>query len=817
MAISNDWFIDYQNKLIVHATDTIAFNNGTDEILPGNTIGDSDTPTKTAVVVKVTVTGGSWLGDDAAGTLDIVYVTGDWAATDNIYVGTSKYAEANSDTTTKTTVYTARALYSHIQDTFDELVQMDDTIPMSAQTPTEFTMINGWFIDDESIKFISGGALATSGYTGDIQVLNLDGTYVECVNSDIGKNVEEGGTPRGALLAFNNTTQKWWIRYASTIADNAVMTIDGGIGAGDAFGASDSGEDLYANIYTLGTITTDPKPKTYVFQNGSALAEWWGRGDSLAHIDVLIKVKELDNFIDSGNITVFTRNFGDSYDHFPITLASGGRNAVPLATATDINNNTTGEVTLSYTPTSGTWTVGQFVRDIVTGAYGEILALGSNTLTVGNVILGTGGDFANTDGIQESSDGILNDGDGIAVLNDDPTAVVRGYSDIKIYFVNCTVPYDGGGPTAPTIGETITDVTANPDAIGILLSYTTTGGAWGDSNASGVLTIANWNGYGFSDGDQLNGSVTGADFATANGDETVTATTTKAFEQGVAYPYNVIVNCANRTMAQVYEWFKYVTREDANSTQINFQTMYRVAGSAVVQEDGEEYIAAQSTYSPVKASPFGTLAGGKLFAARGVWVENMATADRQNFQLIDANGSNRTPPNFITITVSSVISGDKVVVFRTSGGTVINKTQFASAAGNNAGDGTFEVATAIPSDTPNTGHIRVVDDSDTSINRESRYAYTSWTGTTFTLSGTTVLDRNYVETSDKAYVPYYDEVAGNTSVYVTVIYYGSQTVLTRVRRYNGSNDSILPFQIAGEVTSAGYTVAAIRTPDTIVT
>ena len=197
----------------------------------------------------------------------------------------------------------------------------------------------------------------------------------------------------------------------------------------------------------------------------------------------------------------------------------------------------------------------------------------------------------------------------------------------------------------------------------------------------------------------------------------------------------------------------------------------------------------------------------------------MATADRQNFSLIDANNNPQTPPNFITITVTSVVSGDKVSVFRTSSSTTINKIQFTSGLSNDQSDAQFFVSETIPSDTPNSGFIRVVDTSDTSINREKRYAYSAWSNTTssFTLSGSTVLDRTYSAGEDTAYVPYYDEIAGNTSVYVTVIYSADRTVLTRVRRYSGAGTSILPFEITGSVVSTGYSVAAIRTLDTIVT
>jgi hypothetical protein len=83
------------------------------------------------------------------------------------YVNKRVYHSANSN------VYTVNALYSYLQDTFDELAQMDDTIPMSAQTPTDYTLINGWFMDDTSFQYLKGGAIQTSGYSGDVYVLTL--------------------------------------------------------------------------------------------------------------------------------------------------------------------------------------------------------------------------------------------------------------------------------------------------------------------------------------------------------------------------------------------------------------------------------------------------------------------------------------------------------------------------------------------------------------------------------------------------------------------------------------------------------------------
>jgi hypothetical protein len=904
MPIAQEWFIDYQNQLVVHSSywiyyDTYVQSPGSTDFTAGETITfDTGGTPYTAILVDVdltnsrlnvvylsnpalltnnhTITGGtsgataainvSWgqmnsttipydnlaggnfvvgaatigadncyiVADDVSGSeLTVVYLSGTIANNDTITQGAvSALVNATSFNVSKTT-YTVRQLYSFMQDTFDELVQMDDTVPMSAQTPTEFTMINGWFIDDDSTQYLSGGAISTSGWTGEIQILTLDGTYTDCVPSDIGKQVNNGGD-LGPLLHYDNADQKWWFRSATQALNNDTMTITSGTGGGDAAANSVDGETLYANIYTLGTIQTTPNPTTYVFQNGLALSEWWGRGDSEAHIDVLIKVSEADTEIDGAQITVFVRHFADLYDHFPIDLSSGGRNAVPLATQEDLNNNTTGEQILSVNDASS-FNVGNFVLGATSGAYGEVLAIDTastpDTLTIGNIVGAS--TFTDAETINETIDGTASGVTGVSTTLTAPhkSDASAGYNDIGIYFVNATFNYDSGS-VAPTLYERVYQgAGGGSDPSGYVVEYTLGSGTWGGGTAAGTITIANWNSITFADNIALNGETSGADFATADnlGGETINADITKAFEQGTAYPYNIIVDCASRTMSEVYEWFKYVTREDANSTQRNYITMYRVndLATAIIEEDGEEYISAQTTYTPAKASPFGTFAGGKLFAARGVWVENMDNADRQNFQLIDANNNTRVPPNFITITVNSVVAGDKVTVFRTTSGTAIEKDQFTSDAGNNASDTDFVVVEPIPSDTPSVGHIRVVDVSDTSVNRETRYDYVSWNNAsvsgpgTFTLSGgnpSNVLDRNYAASTDTAYVPYYDEVANDTSVSVTVIYYSSQTVLTRVRQYDYGTpaNSILPFQITGSVTTSGYTVAAIRTADTIV-
>ena len=173
-----------------------------------------------------------------------------------------------------TTVYSANALYTYIMNTFDELEQMDDTVPMSAQTPTDYTLINGWFVDDESFKYLKGGAVKTDGHLNDIRILTLTSTdYVNAVSGDIGKTVTGGSTgDTSKLLSYNNTTRKWWVRMDDSgdlYDDNdESMTISSGTGAGNMSAISVTGEHLWANIYTLGTIEQHTnEEQIYVIQN----------------------------------------------------------------------------------------------------------------------------------------------------------------------------------------------------------------------------------------------------------------------------------------------------------------------------------------------------------------------------------------------------------------------------------------------------------------------------------------------------------------------------------------------------------------------
>lgn len=236
------------------------------------------------------------------------------------------------------TIYSTNALYSYIMDESDELLVMGGQVAMSAQTPMSYTIVKGWYIQEELTQYLDSGAIQTSGYTNEIHTVSFQNSgYTNCIASDLSKVVQDDGVNFGTLLDYDNTVRKWWVRTggATVAASGSAMTIVTGAGAGTTNAASATGEHVFANPYTLGTL--EGTPQLYIYQNGARVAEWWSTG----HFDILIKVAESGIDIDSRDITVFGRHWTDEYTTFLITLTTSGQNPIPLGTKNDLGNQST--------------------------------------------------------------------------------------------------------------------------------------------------------------------------------------------------------------------------------------------------------------------------------------------------------------------------------------------------------------------------------------------------------------------------------------------------------------------------------------------
>ena len=247
-----------------------------------------------------------------------------------------------------------------------------------------------------------------------------------------------------------------------------------------------------------------------------------------------------------------------------------------------------------------------------------------------------------------------------------------------------------------------------------------------------------------------------------------------------AQDYDVEVDATGYTCAQAYKLLKYHTRRE--------ETGAVGTGNSTA---GRFYQLANASYPSVKAAPFGTFAGGKFFGARGVWLKGVT--DPMNMQLIDAAGTVRTPPVTISVAVTGVVSGDRVLVARSSGG-VVNKSQFtiSSTTAN-----TIVATVTIPTDIPATGVIRIGD---------TQYTYTGKSSATFT-----GVSPDPTGQTGGFYVPLIDAESTGTSVNAPAMtYLADFDVIARVRK-----KGILPFENTGTVSTSGLTISAIRTTDTI--
>ncbi len=244
-----------------------------------------------------------------------------------------------------------------------------------------------------------------------------------------------------------------------------------------------------------------------------------------------------------------------------------------------------------------------------------------------------------------------------------------------------------------------------------------------------------------------------------------------------AVDYDVEIDCNGKTMDEVYEYLKWACSYDY--------------GITINGDDGKEYRSCdEGNYTDVKTAPFGTIAGGTLYGARGVWFTNYASA---NFSLTDASGTSQEPPNLQKVNCNHVnLSGCNVLVAESLAGAVI-KNQYTI---DSVTTDSITCAGAIDANkTPLYGNVKVGD---------VRYAYTSFSGNVF--SGVTPDPTG--ETGD-IYVPLLDVLAdASTELSADLVQSGDITVMTSVRKYG-----FKPYDVETTFGSSGLTFTPILADD----
>lgn len=664
-------------------------------------------------------------------------------------------------TGTATGTRTVNELYSALQDLFDEPTQMDDGSPMSAETPVEYTIgiidagdLNPWYIDYETVQHLTNGALRTAGWTrslpgdgtGAIGILVVPvATAGAIVAGDVGFTISHASGDAGTLLdviVTGGATDYLVVRPdTNTLADDfntgsGNLTSNAHVSVQNA--VAHTGDQVWTNLYSIGTIEPDThiyvyqgtvadSTRTRVFDITDSTQDWWTDG----HIDRLYFTKDYATAsfpaIDGGRLKVYARKYGTLYDNFEAetSLTSGGRNPIPLATAPDLDNSTGYSSITTTAVGTDDFNVGDEITGVTSGARGIItlIAGSSPTYTFHYYLI----DDPLTD-FQTAAETITNN-DATGSATKDAIAPAAQGPALATWFTN---------NAAPSAAYANTTVDINDD--GTLEGY----GITLNCNNNPLTEVYEWIKYIFRRGEVSTGNSDGIEAEQYVGSEVfleysgvVTGTISEGSDvtQTTSGATGIVIS-HDTTLKQILLRDTFGTFDTTNIVTDN-----DVGGTVTPNISA-------AVFSPKKAAPLGTFAGGTFFGARGVVLSNWVAGDENSFQLTDAQGVIRQRPVAISITITNLVGGaetatnsDTVSVFRLTGaGGSIDKTEHSCAGGELIGDTTIVVDVAIPADVPGKttgGVLHIRDASD--ANKQYRLRYDSWTGSTFTLSNIDIL------------------------------------------------------------------------------
>lgn len=264
-----------------------------------------------------------------------------------------------------------------------------------------------------------------------------------------------------------------------------------------------------------------------------------------------------------------------------------------------------------------------------------------------------------------------------------------------------------------------------------------------------------------------------------------------------AQPYSIDIDCNSETLAEVYEYLKYVTRRGSttalgptgtteNGEQyigsvvrlktttpapggfVEGNTLTQTGGTGdgatgviVAYHSSPEDIVILSNVkgvfsddstsisdgtnsgdidsggveviTPVKPAPFGQFAGGTFFGAPGVYVQDMDSGDIKAYTLIDDLGEVQDPPNEIAVSLSGLTAGDRGGCYRRESAVGAIDKDRYLGTVQAAEATSVIVGTGINSDEPAAGVVKIVDISDEE-QPEALLRYTSWATSTFSLA-----------------------------------------------------------------------------------
>lgn len=660
---------------------------------------------------------------------------------------------------------TQKALYLALADLEHGGTWMDDGSAMQADTPVEFKVglfdagdDNPMFIDPVSVQSLYGGSLKTVGWkrdlpgdgTGNIGIVRFPYTVgggTDFASSDWGKTVTHSvGGDSGTLLYHisDGSTGVAWVRPATNaLADDwnstgTNVTVTGGTGLNlNQTAVATTGEMNWANIYNNvgGVASLQPKTHLYVYQGAQAgdtapdavvleydigaatMQDYWADGTFDIMLLIADQSSNLDTqstYIDEGYATILARQYQKTYSFNIASLFPGGRNPIGMETLNDNLNNPSGYGSVTLGTSAGNWNIGDEVEGATSGARAIVTAVsGSNpTITLQFYYIGKSIEGATTGYIEFNGSEAINNN------TDTGTSASSG-------------AVSNVGPAA-LAGLTVThgaNGTFDVDQSGTNELYSI---VW-NVNSELVGDAFEWAKYTYRRGNRVTTHGDGIEAEQYIGSDyrvTYTGTVTGSVNEGSVV--TGVTSGAKATVVAHHTTDKVVILRNSRGTFQNAEQ---------IQVDGSNYIPASgttvATISPVKSCPLGTFAGGIMFLAPGIVLQNRNSADANNYRTIDDLGNEDIKePVQISITASNTRIDDWITLHRLtgSGGTPEKDTYTVTSGGLLKGGNTVvinEAAIAVDEPGKTAGGVVVVRDVGTF--QAHVYHFSGWNGQTFTL------------------------------------------------------------------------------------
>ena len=249
-----------------------------------------------------------------------------------------------------------------------------------------------------------------------------------------------------------------------------------------------------------------------------------------------------------------------------------------------------------------------------------------------------------------------------------------------------------------------------------------------------------------------------------------------------------------------------------SGTVMYIQLLSGVAPSAqtITGDSGGTGFSGTVTARPISNVFSGLSTGSSLIGSYGLGIEaaDLSATDK----VFDLDNVEINPPNNVVFSVLGLTVGEDRVMVGPAVTGALNKSQMTVDTTLSGGaETTLIVNPAVPTDSPASGTIRIVNDSGF----DRLVPYTSFTGSVVTFTGPEAFNGTNENASasfgNGVYITYIDKLASATTETFTVVYSADRNLFVRVR--DGGTTPIKTFETPATLGAAGGSTTVIRTTD----